>query len=587
MEIDIIESNEEAYKNRYGISLREQLKYSIECGDISIESIGFYESLFKESGDLCNSQNISWPSDAMLLLLCGFSDGTYIRRLFENISDTTKILLYEPDEASFLYCCCTCDISDILSNNSFRIVIYDEKNETLLEDTLKEELNPLNIDHISAMTAVGYESFYNEIYEAMLRVLKQAASEVSTSVANVHRFKDEICRNEIFALSIISNNYLVTDFIQRIPSRNIPVIIVAAGPSLRKNAGFLKLAKGKALIIAVSHAVGVLGADGIMPDFVAVADPLQESDYMLHDYERKYRLIVSSVADRRYQANYNGKLFFHSFSKDTFDYDFIQKMDDEISTGSVATDMFSLFLSAGFKNFILTGQDLAYGSDGKTHATGEILEIDTPDQTQVKGINGEMLKTRQDWLGFKSYYENQIHLNPEITVIDATEGGAYIDGTRCMSLNQAIEEFCHNECSVDFWLQGLPNAISKEEELKIKKDLLEYADMIDSYKDRTDAAIQLNLEIQAVILGKKPKKNNFTNMCASYDRLYHELLDDNKAVLILRYMAAAIAKYNENAMFYEQNQDIPGRLSEELLLFKAFRNGLPELKEHIITCFSI
>lgn len=581
MIIDILESNEKAYSERYGVSLRGMLKHALECNGISDEAVAFYNDYFRRSAEQSTRFDPSICSGKLLWLLCGFADGTYVRRLLDNLPEASKILLYEPDEASFLYCCCINDVADIIKMDSLCLIVYDEIKTDLLYETLQKEISLLNYDHMGSLVAPGYESFYNEIYNSMLKTVKSIATDTSNDVANILRFKEDTCRNELFSLSQISDNYLVEDFIHNIPTREVPLIIVAAGPSLKKNAAALEYAKGKSLIIAVSHAAKKLDDEGIIPDFIAVSDPHPGADFMQHDQGRKNRLIVSSAANRKNQADYNGKLFYHSFSKETFPYDFVQRMGDEISTGSVATDIFKIFLDAGFTKFILVGQDLAYGENGETHATGNTSEQPQNNEIWVKGISGREIRTRQDWLGFKTYYEEQILSHPEITVIDATEGGAYIEGSECMSLIQAIKKFCISEYDFTDCCRSLPHAISNEEEEYIKKDLLNCTDKIDLFREKSEKAVELNLKIQGVILGIYEKEADFAENCASYDRLYHELLDDRSVPLIFRYMSESLARYNKNALVYEQNQDIYGRLKEELELFKAFQEKLPELKEFI------
>ena len=44
--MDILETNEKAYYERYGVSLRKMLKYAIEHNDISEEAIALYNNYF-------------------------------------------------------------------------------------------------------------------------------------------------------------------------------------------------------------------------------------------------------------------------------------------------------------------------------------------------------------------------------------------------------------------------------------------------------------------------------------------------------------------------------------------------------------
>ena len=57
---------------------------------------------------------------------------------------------------------------------------------------------------------------------------------------------------------------------------DIPAIIVAAGPSLKKNVDLLKEVKGKAVTIVVDSAINTVMAHGIVPDFAITVDTNKE-----------------------------------------------------------------------------------------------------------------------------------------------------------------------------------------------------------------------------------------------------------------------------------------------------------------------
>ena len=51
---------------------------------------------------------------------------------------------------------------------------------------------------------------------------------------------------------------------------------------------------------------------------------------------------------------------------------------------------------------------------------------------------------------YRKWYEEQININPQIRVIDATEGGAKINGTEIMTLKEAISLTCENQDDIDY-----------------------------------------------------------------------------------------------------------------------------------------
>ena len=74
-----------------------------------------------------------------------------------------------------------------------------------------------------------------------------------------------------------NNNFVVNQMFDNSPVRDIPVIIVAAGPSLMKNCTELKRAEGKAIIVAVACVVNTVHSIWFSNYNVEIAIPQQES----------------------------------------------------------------------------------------------------------------------------------------------------------------------------------------------------------------------------------------------------------------------------------------------------------------------
>ena len=92
------------------------------------------------------------------------------------------------------------------------------------------------------------------------------------------------------------------------------------------------------------------------------------------------------------------------------------------------------------------GQDLAF-TGGQTHVSGfaecEANEREDDSLTEVEGMDGTMLRTDIQMAYYKEWFERRIRmLQGEVEVINATEGGARIYGTREMTLADAIAQWC-------------------------------------------------------------------------------------------------------------------------------------------------
>jgi hypothetical protein len=114
------------------------------------------------------------------------------------------------------------------------------------------------------------------------------------------------------------------------------------------------------------------------------------------------------------------------------------------SGSSVAHQLLGIATALGASPIILVGQDLAYSREGVSHTSEASVkeQVNVQDVNLfVKDINGDDIPTTFVWKLFKQVYEKYIaFLN--IDCIDATEGGAFIEGTKIMTLREVIDKYC-------------------------------------------------------------------------------------------------------------------------------------------------
>ena len=78
--------------------------------------------------------------------------------------------------------------------------------------------------------------------------------------------------------------------------RDLPCIVVGAGPSLDKNIRFLHRAQNKAVIISCDAALKPLMGNGIVPDFVVCLDPQEEiTRFLVNVPQGGITLVVPSI----------------------------------------------------------------------------------------------------------------------------------------------------------------------------------------------------------------------------------------------------------------------------------------------------
>lgn len=275
---------------------------------------------------------------------------------------------------------------------------------------------------------------------------------------------------------------------RNIIDEQIPVIVVAAGPSLQKNIRMLKNAKGKAIILAVDTALNYLEKNDVIPDFIVTLD-VHKPMYLFENNIAKEQPMFVSMSGNPSVIAYNKgeKIFFDVF-------DVLPKIKDEKSdyraikiSGCVATMAFEIGRYIGAKTIILVGQDLAYSGDN-THAGGLNIGNAASKFALVEGNDGEKLWTRKDWYTFLMWYKREIELF-DGTVINATEGGAKIDGTLVMTLEEAIDKYCNCCFDTQEFLNMIPNkGIS---DMELEEILTKVKDEFQKTKELAKKAIKL------------------------------------------------------------------------------------------------
>lgn len=231
--------------------------------------------------------------------------------------------------------------------------------------------------------------------------------------------------------------------------KDLPVIIVGAGPSLEKNIEYLKEAQKYAYIFAVDAVLDKLLAEGITPDVVST---IERTDLPLKFYkkvenESDITFVGPNVLSKELLEKFNNIIFTGRegdvfFRRITEHFGF-----NNLDIGSnVAHVPFAFAEHLGCNPIIFAGLDLAY-TDGRTHIAE--VENNLSDEGKaayqsgimyVSGQEGERLETRSYFLFAKVWFENKILQNPSTHYVNSTEGGAEIIGMTNQSLKKSIED---------------------------------------------------------------------------------------------------------------------------------------------------
>ncbi|HOQ17418.1 MAG TPA: DUF115 domain-containing protein [Defluviitaleaceae bacterium] len=386
------------------------------------------------------------------IILYGFALGYHIEALMELLSDEQELYIFEMNLDVFKSALEIRDLSKILSHPGLHFIITDNTSDFALKlSRLLEEHKNLIIYPPSLKTIPeegGNIRFILEDWD----IKKTESNEWKERVIyNYERNKRLNCPNvgELFG-----------------KYKDLPFVVVSAGPSLEKNVHLLKKLEGRAFIFAVGRVLKILLWKDIEPDMFCIIDPQYGPTYsQIEGYEDlDIPLVFHEYAAADTIAKYRGPKYIASDKKEH-----IENPGHLMELGgSVATAVVDLAIRFGGNPIVFVGQDLAF-TNGQSHAYGGLVNQDVS-RRKVKGQNGEFLDTTLGLLSFKHWIENKIRDNPRVEFINATEGGAYIEGCKHMSLQDFIDQYIDFSSPIDKRLRQR----KLEEEIKLFTASIEY-----------------------------------------------------------------------------------------------------------------
>jgi len=438
--------------------------------------------------------------DYSVIGIFGLSDGKAVRKFLELCNATQTIIIYEPDINFFAIAMEQFYLADIIRRDNVYLVvegINERKLEVWVDRAISYQARDLLVQGILPNYDVLYSRECANFIDMMVRSLKRQVFNKNTEILHSIKIGDNILKNIPYVLNESSINIL-SDYVKQQGYQDCPAIIVSAGPSLDKNIKDLKKAEGKAFILGVDSALKPLARENIHIQLAISVDPNKNPKLFEEEKLNDYPYVVSSFSLPIITKKNRNRLFFDAGCGFEVYEDLIEKkIGKKIGTtrtgGSVATDAFSILVDMGFKNIVFVGQDLAF-TGGQDHVSGfdrsKANERPAEMIVDVEGYDGEMIKTDMQMAFYREWFEREIkQRRGEITVIDATEGGAKIQGARNMTLSDMIDEYCKEEVDFDKIIAEAPYLCTKEEKLLIKDELLETEQRLLELEDRLRDAI--------------------------------------------------------------------------------------------------
>lgn len=408
------------------------------------------------------------------VFMLGMGNIHYLKEFVNATDQSVIILIYEPIFSVFYKQLERIDFEQIFADRTF-VFIIEGINEEGLEGLAATMLQGDKIPYMKYFVLPNYIELCKKQVSSFLNILVKKAESYYVHIGTKMFFTPYQAENFYNNVKYIPGCYKAFQLFRLIPS-DIPAFVVSAGPSLNKNIKQLKRAKNKSFIIAVDTAVKPLLREGIEPDLFATLDGIKPLEVIETEQAKNLPMLTKVTAAHSIMDYHTGKKFFYNEG-----YQYVHKlfeMNDKTiegfpTGGSVATLAFSLACHLGFRKIIFVGQDLAY-TGNKSHADGTFQEVmpkeDTEKFIKVPGNYEDEMPTLKNLDGYRKWFGEYIEWwqkRHDTEFINATEGGARIEGTKLMALADVIDQECNKEVDIKACIDSLEPVFNEQEQEKI------------------------------------------------------------------------------------------------------------------------
>lgn len=486
-----------------------------------------------------------------ITVLVGLGNGIVVSEILNKLNKEAMLFIYEPSVELFFFVMEHFDMADILSDSRVRLFV-EGIDEDILGNNLSFVLTNINVGVTVLEAHPKYKELFPQQYEKIKKVFKECRECALTNLQTVINRSRLMTENAIANVPYFLRSKLSTDYIGKFPE-DMPAIIVAGGPSLDKNYEVLKQAKGKALIIAMDRTARFLLDRGIVPDMFCSLDYNKNPELFKDDRLKDIPFLYMPDLSRRVMDIVNGNKLMYG----TGDFKFYDSLIEEYGKtpivipvgGSVATFAYGFVRRMGFKRTILVGQDLAL-TGGKVYSgnlQNKRAEAEEFAHLMVPGNVEEMVETRGDFYVYLVWFNQAVkEAEGQMEVINATEGGARIEGTKVMTLQEAVDAYCTTEYDIGAIFDAedyiFPQDKLEEVYSILEKHRMQMKGLKGTAKKASEAARRCAVLTERGDSGKEFKEKN--KLLSKTGKLFDEDIAAN-----------LISKYTENLLL-QQDMDL-------------------------------
>jgi hypothetical protein len=438
-----------------------------------------------------------------IITVFGFGNGLYLKEMMDRSYQSVIFIIYEPSIQIFLKVMKEIDLSFL----DERIYISVEGlNDNYFDAYFQTFTTYGNLSVCKYLCHPNYFECFKESGKRYLQKVKKGIGVLEAYTNSDIRLSEAYFINSISNIKFLANASILEQMekvVGKTIPKDFPVIVVSAGPSLKKNINELKKAKHRAFIIATDTALKALLAENIIPDVFVSVDSNKHPNKFEDVRIALIPMICFETSRHFLLARHRDKII---FMNDTYGFGDVLFRNMGIKYrywsggSSVATNAYTAAMAMGFKTIILVGQDLAYTNNERHYEKGlgdsRFENMDDKSMfLEVEDIHGGKITTSKDFKLYLDWFEVEISLHKEIDTIDATEGGAKIHGSRIMSLKEAIDEKCNIEFNMEEYMKKIPSLLDEKEKTKLTQLINKIPKQFEELLEDADEGVRLYTEL--------------------------------------------------------------------------------------------
>ena len=528
-----------------------------------------------------------------IIIVYGLSDGKGILKLCGQRPDC-RVFVYEPCQEIFWKAMQYEEVAELVQRENVCLIVKGICDEYFFH-VLQSAVNYSNYQLVVQAVLPNYLQLFGQEYQEMLDIYKSVVEIILFTRNTIILRGVEIQHNAYGLARDMMESNSITQLVNIMNTeaiKDIPAILVAAGPSLDKNVEDLKKAKGKAFLMVVDTALNTVLEHGIIPDITMSIDSRKPLN-LFKNAQFENIPIALSMNSNKEVVKKNHARHFYEVDEQSYLTRIIEKIGKDTmqlpTGGSVANNALSLLYEMGFKTIILVGQDLAYPG-GVEHAEAaygkgnDKIDTKKKDYFEVEDNFGNMVMTEANMNIYRKWIENYIAAYDDLKVINATEGGAKIAGTEFIPLSEAIERYCKKDFDAKQLLDIEPY-FTEEERIQFICEIREMPEKIEELGQLIWETQKLYRKVDS-LNGKG--KHNSMQMKKAMDEIaaYNEKIDASFVSCMLQaYIAQTDYEIQGELLKYKENESalklINDFVEQGQKLLNAYQDAIEQLKEDL------